>query len=271
MLLRADGDAQESADADDAPRPRPIWTEALTVPELMLTVPGAAIAALAAPAGGARPVLVLPGFVTGDVTTAPLRAFLRSLGHRPFGWGLGLNVGVADHIAGGLDRLIQELAHRHGSTIDIVGWSAGGLLGRLLAQHRSELVGQVISLGSPIRLSTGDSNIGMLQELAGKLFVPIPPRIDVDKIPVPSTTVWTAQDGIVPGRLCRQTPGPTAECVEVRGTHIGLATNPSVMYAIADRLAQRPDDWRPFTPRRRLSWWYPSLEQEHSDASADPV
>ena len=199
MLLRADGDAQGPAEADDAPRPRAIWMEALTVPELLITLPGAAVAALAAPAGGARPVLVLPGFVTGDVTTAPLRAFLRSLGHRPFGWGLGLNVGVADHIAGGLDRLIQELAHRHGSTIDIVGWSAGGLLGRLLAQHRSELVGQVISLGSPIRLSTGDSNIGMLQELAGKLFVPIPPRIDVDQIPVPSTTMWTAHDGIVPG------------------------------------------------------------------------
>ena len=184
------------------------------------------------------------------------------------GWGLGINVGVADHIAAGLDRLIQELAHRHGSTIDIVGWSAGGLLARLLAQHRQELVGQVITLGSPIRLRTGDSNIGLLQEIAGHLFVPTPPRIDVDEIPVPSTTIWTKQDGVVPGRLCRQTPGPTAECVQVRGTHLGLATNPAVMYAIADRLAQRPDAWQPFTPHRRLRWWYPSLEQEHSDASA---
>ena len=269
--MRADGDVAESSGSGGSPRPRPIWTEALTVPELLVTLPGAAIAALAAPAGGARPVLVLPGFVTGDVTTAPLRAFLRSLGHRPVGWGLGLNVGVADHIAGGIDRLIQELAHRHGSTIDIVGWSAGGLLGRLLAQHRRELVGQVITLGSPIKMSTGDSNIGMLQELAGRLFIPIPPRIDVDRIPVPSTTIWTAQDGIVPGRLCCQTPGPTAECVQVRGTHIGLATNPSVLYAIADRLAQRPDDWHPFTPNRRLRWWYPSLEQDPSDAPADTV
>ena len=262
VLMQRDGDGQTS------PRAWPIYAEALTVPQLVFTLPGAAVAALAAPTGGARPVLVLPGFVTGDVTTAPLRAFLRSLGHRPSGWGLGLNVGVADHIAGGLDRLIQDLAHRHGSTIDIVGWSAGGLLARLLAQHRRELVGQVITLGSPIRLRTGDSNIGMLQALAGKLFVPIPPRIDVDQIPVPSTTIWTDQDGIVPGRLCRQTPGPTAECIQVRGTHLGLTTNPAVMYAIADRLAQRPGGWQPFTPRRRLRWWYPSLEQERSDASA---
>jgi len=258
----------DEPDMEEIPRARPIWAEVLTGPELLLTVPGAAVAALAAPAGGARPVLVLPGFVTGDITTAPLRAFLRSLGHRPSGWGLGINVGVADHIATGLDRLIQELAHRHGSTIDIVGWSAGGLLARLLAQHRQELVGQVISLGSPIRLQTGDSNIGLLQEVAGHLFVPIPPRIDVDEIPVPSTTIWTKQDGVVPGRLCRQTPGPNAECVEVRGTHLGLATNPAVMYTVADRLAQRPEVWRPFVPHQRLRWWYPSLEQESSDASA---
>ncbi len=262
---------QDVLEMEDVPRARPIWAEALTGPELLIALPGAALAAVAAPLGGARPVLVLPGFVTGDVTTAPLRGFLRSLGHRPSGWGLGLNVGVADHIAGGLDRLIQELAHKHGSTIDIVGWSAGGLLGRLLAQHRRELVGQVISLGSPIRLKTGDSNIGLLQEIAGHLFVPTPPRIDVDEIPVPSTTIWTKHDGIVPGDLCRQTPGPIAECVEVRGTHLGLATNPSVMYVVADRLAQRPGDWHPFTPHRRLRWWYPSLEQESPDAPADDV
>ena len=269
--MSTEGDIGDEREPEEDPRALPLWAEVLTVPELMLTAPGAAVAALAAPPGGARPVLVLPGFVTGDVTTLPLRAFLRSLGHRPAGWGLGLNVGVADHIAGGLDRLLQELAHRHGSTIDIVGWSAGGLLARLLAQHRRELVGQVISLGSPIRLRTGDSNIGLLQEVAGHLFVPTPPRIDVDSIPVPSTTVWTEQDGVVPGRLCRQTPGPTAECVQVRGTHCGLATNPSVMYVIADRLAQRPGEWQPFTPRPKLRWWYPSLEQETPDASAVAV
>jgi len=264
-------DEAAEPEPDEPPRARPLVAEALTVPEFFLTAPGAVVAALAAPQGGIRPVLVLPGFVTGDVTTLPLRAFLRSLGHRPTGWGLGLNVGVADHIAGGLDRLVVELAQRHGSTIDIVGWSAGGLLGRLLAQHRREYVGQVISLGSPIRLRAGDSNIGMLQDLTGMLFVPTPPHIDVDHIPVPSTTVWTREDGIVPGELCRQSPGPIAESVEVRGTHCGLATNPSVMYLIADRLAQRPGEWRPFTPRPALRWWFPSLEQEASDASAVTV
>ena len=128
----------------------------------------------------------------------------------------------------------------------------------------------MISLGSPIRLRTGQTNIGFLQELAGRLFVETPPRIDVDEVPVPSTAVYTCQDGVVPGLLCRQTTGPMAENVRVRGTHCGLATNPAVMYLIADRLAQRPDEWKPFEPTTALRWWYPS-EKETPDASADAL
>jgi pimeloyl-ACP methyl ester carboxylesterase len=253
------------------PAPKPLAIEALSPAEMLLSIPGAAVAAAAAPAGGVRPVLVLPGFVTGDASTFVLRTFLRSLGHRPVGWGLGINVGVADHIAAGLDRAVLELSHKHGSTIDIVGWSAGGMLGRLLAQHRPELIGQVISLGSPIRLHTRTTNIGLLQEIAGRLFIPVPARVDVDDVPIPSTAVWTDYDGIVPGETCRQTVGPEAENVEVRGLHIGLGTNPSAMYVIADRLAQRPGSWEPFSPPAALSWWYPSIEQEDSDASTVAV
>jgi pimeloyl-ACP methyl ester carboxylesterase len=246
-------------------RAKPLWTEVFTGAEWLVGVPGAVVAAFSAPPGGSRPVLVLPGFVGGDATTLPLRAFLRTIGHRPTGWGLGVNVGFADHIASGIDQLLQRLAHRHRSTVDIVGWSAGGMIGRLLAQHRRELVGQVISLGSPTRLRTGETNITALQDLAGRFFVPTPPKIDVDHVPVPSTTVWTAQDGVVPGRLCRQTPRP-----QVRGTHLGLGTNPSVLYLVADRLAQRPGDWRPFEPPKALRWWYPSIHQ-HDDRAGDEL
>lgn len=247
---------------------RPLWTELFAVPEIIFTSPGMVIAAAAIPNGAARPVLVIPGFVAGDLTTAPLRGFLRALGHRPSGWGLGINVGVSDHIAVGLDRALQEMAHKHGTSIDIVGWSAGGLLGRLLAQHRSELVGQVISLGSPIRLRPTDHNLGMLSDVAGKLFVSAPIHINVDSVPVPSTTIWTKHDGVVPGELCKQTVDEHSEAIEVRGTHIGLGTNPAVLAVVADRLGQT-GEWQPFVPPKRLAWWYPSIENGETNASAE--
>lgn len=262
---RNDVGASDRVDGDGAPpldpRPRPLWNEVAVAPEILITAPAIAVAAALAPSGAPRPVLVLPGFTTGDVSTIPLRGFLRALGHRPFGWGLGPNVGVADHITVGLDRMLRELAQRHGTTIDIVGWSAGGLLGRALAQNRSELVGQVITLGSPVRLRSEDHNLGPIADVIGRLFVPTAPHIDVDKVPVPSTTIWTARDGVVPGIKCRQSIRPEAEAIEVRGTHIGLGTNPAAMYAVADRLAQ-PAAWRPFDPPRKLRWWYGEIANE---------
>lgn len=246
---------------------KPLWREVLSVPEILTSGPGMMVAAGAAPTGASRPVLVIPGFVTGDITTLPLRAFLRSLGHRPSGWGLGVNVGVAAHIAVGLDRMLVELAHRHGTTIDIVGWSAGGIMGRLLALHRTELVGQVISLGSPIELRPTDHNLGPIQAVTEQLFVTAPPHLDVHTIPVPSTTIWTDGDGVVPGRLCSQAIDERSESIEVRGTHMGLGTNPAALLVVADRLAQaRP--WRPFVPPRRLRWWYPSIDN-HQIGSPD--
>jgi hypothetical protein len=49
----------------------------------------------------------------------------------------------------------------------------------------------------------------------------------------------------------------THENIEVRGSHSGLGFNPSVLYAIADRLAQPEDDWRPFVPPLFLRRAYP--------------
>ena len=240
---------------------QPIWKELAGIPESVLSAPGMALAAAMAPQGSSRPVLVLPGFTSGDLGTVPLRAFIRALGHRPSGWGLGMNVGVADHIVVGLDRVLREMAHRHGTTIDIVGWSAGGLLGRLLAQNRSEFVGQVISLGSPVRLHDDNHNLGALPDLVGKLFVPFAPHISTESVPVPSTTIWTAGDGVVSGMHCKQPIRPEAEAIQVRGTHLGLGSNPAVMYAVADRLAQ-VGPWTPFDPPRRLRWMYGALDSD---------
>ncbi len=250
--------------SNGAPRPSSILLEGRAFAEFGMVGLAATMAAYVAPLGPPRTVLVLPGFVSGDSATVALRLFLRSIGHRPHGWGLGLNVGASHHLAEGVDRTLRNLYHQYGEPIDIIGWSAGGILGRVLASHRSEMVRQVISLGSPINMQSHQTNIGQIQKVFARFFLEPPRRFDLDRVPVPSTTVWTRTDGVVPGLACRQTIRREAEVVEVRGSHIGLGANGAVFYLVADRLALPRGDWHPFDPPDRLRRLYPTIENERT-------
>ncbi len=46
-----------------------------------------------APKGDGHPVLVLPGFVASDASTAVLRRYLKRLGYETHAWELGRNLG----------------------------------------------------------------------------------------------------------------------------------------------------------------------------------
>ena len=257
------GTRGDSVDQDSRyHRPAGLWREALALPELAIYPLAALTAAIGTPKSEPRPVLVLPGFFGSDQSTVPLRSFLWALGHRPYGWGIGRNVGPADHVAAGLDRLLVDLHDQHRRPIDVVGWSLGGVFGRMLALNRPEMIRQVISLGAPIKLDREQSTVNGLFELMGSIwnFASASRRLDVDKIPVPSTTVWTRSDGIVPGLACRQTPGPQAEVVEVRGSHCGLGHNGAVLRLVADRLALPEGEWHPFKVTTAMRPLYPSNE-----------
>ena len=54
-----------------------------------------------------------------------------------------------------------------------------------------------------------------------------------------------------PWRIATQEPSDIAENIEVYASHLGLGFNPAVLYATADRLANREGEWRPF---RRTGW-----------------
>ena len=79
--------------------------------------------------------------------------------------------------------------------------------------------------------------------------------------PVPTTAIYSKQDGIVPWQMCMEAQEtPTHQNIEVRSSHIGLAVNPSVLTVISDRLKYDKENWEPFKPkgyvRKRL--FFPS-------------
>ena len=265
-------DELESADGQPDPltaKPAGLWRELLAVPELALFPAAAVTVAVSAPRAESRPVLVIPGFIGTDQSTLPLRAFLWSQGHRPYGWGIGRNIGPADHVVAGLDRLLVRLHQRHQRPIDVIGWSLGGVFGRMLALNRPEMVRQVITLGSPIKIDREQSNVSFLFDLMGTIwrFAFVSRRLDVDRIPVPSTTIWTRHDGVVPGIACRQTAGPQAEAIEVRGSHFGLGYNGAVLRVVADRLALPDGEWHPFEVTTLTRALYPSHDVDDHPGS----
>jgi poly(3-hydroxyalkanoate) synthetase len=67
---------------------------------------------------------------------------------------------------------------------------------------------------------------------------------------IPTTSVYSRTDAIVPWRESLLPTRTLHENVEVHGSHIGLGHNPAVALVVADRLAQQPDSWQPFTPPR---------------------
>jgi hypothetical protein len=64
--------------------------------------------------------------------------------------------------------------------------------------------------------------------------------------PVPTTAIYSRTDGICAWQICVEKRSPIAENIEVQGSHCGLGHNPAVVYAIADRLAQKEGAWKPF-------------------------
>ena len=66
---------------------------------------------------------------------------------------------------------------------------------------------------------------------------------------MPTTSVFSRSDGIVAWQGSVQHPAdhnPHTENIEVVASHIGIGLNPSAWWAVADRLAQPEDQWRPF-------------------------
>jgi len=206
-----------------------------------------------APRGDGHPVMVLPGFTAGDGSTLALRRYLRSLGYYVHGWRLGRNFGFngdARRFEARAARRIEELALHHGRKLSLVGWSLGGIYAREIARAAPHRVRQVITLGSPFAGRGGGSNIRRLYELVtGRKIRDHDPAVLArlhEPPPVPSTAIFSRSDGVAHWRACIERRAPHTDNIEIRGSHCGLGFNPVVFYAIADRLAQAENAWRPF-------------------------
>ena len=213
-----------------------------------------------------RLLIVLPGFGADDRHTAPLRHFLRRQGYRVEGWGMGRNKAGQDlpHSVEMLsdrwpveprtdyrgeaavpclcDRFLDRARMRReqsGRDIVLIGWSLGGYIAREVARDFPDAVKQVITLGSPVvggPKYTATSRYFARQGADLDWIEAMIEKREVNPIRQPITMIYSKSDGIVAWPAAIDRFSQNVEHVEVNGSHIGMAINPSVWSHILDAL-----------------------------------
>ena len=235
------------------------------VPDLLASMLG--VRALRhAPKGDGHPVLVLPGFLSGDMPTWPLRQFLSSIGYSAWPWGLGLNLGFSTNYHYDIEALIEHRLKEiylacSDQKISVIGWSLGGVYARELARNYPCLIRDVITLGSPINGNPADSSITQLYTWVTQMQMHDPEFQQkviqsTALVPdVPVTALYSLADNIVPPQCAMEKPSKLTESIEVDCTHTGFGFNAQVFYMIAHRLAQTGANFKEGKPGK--SAWKP--------------
>ncbi|MEM9114070.1 MAG: alpha/beta hydrolase [Myxococcota bacterium] len=191
------------------------------------------------PRGVGEPVMLIPGFGAGDRFMSGLRTYLSALGHRPEGWGLGINRGRPERDA---ERLIERLDEDPENPLRLVGWSLGGVIARLVARARPNKVAQIITMGTPVEGGPKYTSTGRYfarkQGIDLDAFEVHIHKINAEGLNVPLTVIYSESDGIVGSASARDRYNLQARHVRLRGaSHLGMPFNPRVWIEVARALA----------------------------------
>jgi pimeloyl-ACP methyl ester carboxylesterase len=207
--------------------------------------------------GDGRPVVLLPGFLAGDQTLAVMAGWLRRLGYTPHTCGFVANVDCSDRALQRVEGHVGALHRRNGRRVALVGHSRGGHFARAMGARAPDRVSHAISLGADLRGLVGVSVPTLAALAAVRRGLQLTGRKREERCftadctcafardygrSFPSdrvrlTSIYSKQDGVVRWENCAV---PEADCVEVTGSHVGLAFNRKAYRAIAQALA-RPE------------------------------
>ncbi len=215
--------------------------------------------------GDGHAVMTLPGFLASGRSMRLVRRYLRKWGYNAYCWDMGRNLGLRHEfdLEAMLTARLKELNDSSGRRVSLVGWSLGGLFARELARRHPECIRSVITMGSPIGNPKATNAWRLYEQVSGTRVddAYIRHRVKSVREPidgVPMTAIFSHSDAIVSSDIAMLPPGPLVENVGVLASHIGMGYNPSVLYAIADRLVQTPETWEPFdmSGLRKLFYHY---------------
>lgn len=234
----------------------PLWRESRVPLERAALLRDEVIRGDSVPAGDGAPVLLVPGFLAGDLSLSLMAKWLKRIGYRPCRAGIVANIDCTARALGRLEAQLERFTDRHGRPATLLGHSRGGTMARVLAVRRPDLTECVIAMGSPVTdelavhplvraqvetvallgtlglpgtFSHGCTFGRCCEDVRAQAAGPFPEDVGF-------TAIYSRSDGVVDWRACLD---PAARHVEVGSSHCGMAVNPEVYRVIADTLAFR--------------------------------
>lgn len=189
---------------------------------------------------GPRPVILLHGYAMNRANFLPLALRLARAGLGPVigfeYWTLGKTASAARRLAAFVDEV---RAHTGAATVDIIGHSMGGVVGRYYVAlgGGDGAVANLVTLGTP-HLGTEASAVGIgrpIRELMGNSSLLT--RLATAKRPQHTriTVIWSRADALVPSAREAHLAG-TDELIFDDLGHLGLLASRRVATAIIERL-----------------------------------
>ncbi|HYF44253.1 MAG TPA: alpha/beta hydrolase [Ramlibacter sp.] len=204
--------------------------------------------------GQGQPVIVFPPLGQGAEATQPLRATLDEAGFDTHDWGLGVDRGPRDMDLNlwlrKLEECVIDVFEATQAQVTLLGWGLSGIYVRELAKRTNPLVRQVIALGAPFNTAADPQRrCKVFQVLdSGPQRMPLVVRNRLRQCPpVPFTSLYSKDDGLVHWHQCIEKETPESENIEIPGAaHHELGHHPRALEVITHRLAQPEGQWRPF-------------------------
>jgi triacylglycerol lipase len=237
------------------PHVPPLWREARLGLEAAQLLRSPVWRGAGVPPGEGRGVLLVPGFLAGDGTLATMARWLRANGYWTLRAGIRANVGCSEEACERIEERLEALAAHTGAPVAIVGQSRGGVLARVVATRRPDLVAGIVTLGAP--------TVGMLRVHPLVLLqVGVVGALGTSRVPglfrmsclrgaccrsfrtdlvagfpagVHYVCVYSRSDGIVDWRACLD--GAATELVEIDASHCGMALSREAYEEVARALA----------------------------------
>lgn len=206
--------------------------------------------------GRGQSVILFPREGAGAESTEPLRLALRQSGFRPFDWGLGADSGPRGMGLNlwlrKLEECVIDVFEVTQAPVTLLGWGLSGIYTRELARRCTPLVRQVITLATPFNtVADPHRKCPVLRLLdLGPERLPLSVRNRLrQQPPVPCTSIYSRDDGLVHSEQCVDRGGATCEHIEVPGVrHEQFAGDPRILEIVSHRLAQPDDTWLPYVP-----------------------